>query len=922
MKKYILFTFIICFLGYTQSWSQIGFCPGNTGEAIFEEDFGQGITNGPPLDASVTTYQYVGQGPEDGQYTISSNLMQLGSFHNIPDNTGNPNGKALIVNASFSTGLFYQIPVNGLCENNSYEFSAFLVNLYNVNIQVCPGTGIPVNVTFQIWDETDTALLAQGDTGNIPGTSNPFWQPYGVTFETLPGQTSVILKMINNGDGGCGNDLAIDDIAFRSCGDLTEIFDGESDVSLTICEDETLESLSLTANPDFSVYDTHFYQWQQSTDNVNWDNIDGETSASIELSEIDSAQFYRVLVAEDLINVNNTLCNSISNVFEVIQQDFIPAESLGDVSICEDEIGILTVLENSDISVNWYDAPTGGNLLQEDSFTFETQNLGTYYAESTSINNSCTDPDRIPVVLSLSPAPENEPESFSICVGEDITLDATLADVTYLWSTGETTSEITVNEAGIYTVERTFIGGCSSVKTFEIDALELIPAESLGDVEICEGEVGTLAVQDNPEINVDWFDAPTGGNLLLANSFTFETQNTATYYAQSTNLSNNCVDPNRTPVVLSLGETPENESETLFICPEESITIDASLTDTTYLWSTGETTAQIDIDTAGIYSVERSIIDGCTSIKEYEVILQETIPAISLGDVEICEGEDPTLSVENNPDIRVDWYDAPTNGNLLLSDSFTFLPETEGTYYAQSETITANCEAENRTPINLIINPTPENETEVFEICEGDVVILDASFSEVTYLWSTGETTAEIEVEDAGSYTVERTTTEGCSSTKVFEVSIIEAAVVQNIRSLNTSIIIELATNGDFLFSLDGDTYQDSPIFENVPGGRYSIRIDDNCNIQVIEFIHLVIPQFFTPNEDGFNDVFRIPADLFFDEFSITIFDRYGKLILAAEEAPFIWDGTYNGKALPSQDFWYKLNVNGTIYTGHVTLKR
>jgi len=65
MKKYILFTFIICFLGYTQSWSQIGFCPGNTGEAIFEEDFGQGITNGPPLDASVTTYQYVGQGPED-----------------------------------------------------------------------------------------------------------------------------------------------------------------------------------------------------------------------------------------------------------------------------------------------------------------------------------------------------------------------------------------------------------------------------------------------------------------------------------------------------------------------------------------------------------------------------------------------------------------------------------------------------------------------------------------------------------------------------------------------------------------------------------------------------------------------------------------------------------------------------------------
>ncbi|NBC57307.1 MAG: hypothetical protein GVY05_03335, partial [Bacteroidetes bacterium] len=270
-------------------WSQISFCPGNTGEAIFEEDFSQGTTNGPPLGVDITTYTYVNQAPQDGQYTISSNLMQLGSFHNIPDNTPNDNdGKALIVNASFDAGLFFQIPINGLCENNPYEFSAFLLNLYDASTNVCPGNGIPVNVRFQIWDETDTTLLAEGSTGDIPGTSTPSWEQYAVTFETLPGQTSVILKMLNNGDGGCGNDLAIDDIVFKSCGDLTEIFNENDENSIEICENESLDELFLSAVPDFSVYDTHFYQWQQSDDNVNWTNIPGETNETLELNNLNS----------------------------------------------------------------------------------------------------------------------------------------------------------------------------------------------------------------------------------------------------------------------------------------------------------------------------------------------------------------------------------------------------------------------------------------------------------------------------------------------------------------------------------------------------------------------------------------------------------------------------------------------------------
>lgn len=625
MRKHYLITLCIGLLISLQTWSQISFCPGNTGEAIFEEDFGQGSTNGPPLGTGVTTYSYVNQGPEDGQYTISSDLMQLPGFHNISDHTGNSNGKALVVNASFDAGLFFQIPINDLCENNPYEFSAFLVNIYNASTNFCPGTGIPVNVKFQIWDETNTSLLAEGDTGAIPGSNSPpSWEQFAVTFETLPNQTSVILKMLNNGDGGCGNDLAIDDIVFRSCGDLTDIFNQDNEMSINLCENESINSLNLTAVPDLTVYDSHFYQWQLSNDGENWSNIPGETAETLELNNVNETQFYRVLVAEDLVNVNNNSCNSISNVFEVNVQAFIPAVSLG-------------------------------------------------------------------------------------------------------------------------------------------------------DREICEGEVGVL-------------------------------------------------------------------------------------------------------------------------------------------------------EVENNPAIQIDWYDAPTGGNLLLVDSFSFEPESQGVYYAESTTEEFNCTATVRTPVELIIKENTEDEYQNITICDGDEVELDAEVTgfELTYLWSTGETQPQISIEEEGLYTVERENINGCISTKTFEVSFFEKAIVQDINTVNNNIVVELQNTGDFSFSIDGENFQTSPVFENIPGGLYDIRIlsGGDCAAEVISFPHLVIPKFFTPNGDGINDYFRIPADRFFDSFQIAVFDRYGKVVAFAERAPFVWDGTYNGKPVPSQDYWYKLKINGETFTGHITMKR
>lgn len=97
--------------------------------------------------------------------------------------------------------------------------------------------------------------------------------------------------------------------------------------------------------------------------------------------------------------------------------------------------------------------------------------------------------------------------------------------------------------------------------------------------------------------------------------------------------------------------------------------------------------------------------------------------------------------------------------------------------------------------------------------------------------------------------------------------------------------------------------------------------INNNVSLSNIKF-----PKFFTPNNDGFNDTWnvygiskRIKA-----ESTITIFDRYGKLLISFKPSETEgWDGTYRGKPLPPSDYWYNFKTpTGQEKMGHFTLKK
>jgi len=487
----------------------LGFCEGSKGDPIFQEDFEAANQ----LPNATTNYNYVNQDPQDGEYTVSNQIGNfITSWHSsLPPRTIS-NRNALIVNASFTSGRFYRTEISGLCENTTYEFSAFLINIYDRSSMVCENGGIPINVRCEIWDENDENLLKEGNTGDIPSLSSPEWEQYALTFQTEVGQEAIILKMFNNGDGGCGNDLAIDDIIFRSCGDLTTITSENNSNRVDVCAEEAPVSLSLEATPDFSVYNSHAYQWQRSNDSETWTDIPGETNESYNTPALNTTRYYRVKVAEDPVNLNSNLCSSVSEVFTVnILETPEPPESDGDVSICsDDEIPELRVEVGENETANWYDE--NNNLVAENSEFYLPETEGKYYVEAINEGFSCEPGNRTAIEFSINESPQVEDEVLQICEGENLFLNAGLSGLNYEWSTGENSREIEINAPGNYSVILTTDEGCASTKNFEVTQNDIAEIEDVqSDL---EDIIITPAREGNFEYSLD------GSNFQTSNIFT------------------------------------------------------------------------------------------------------------------------------------------------------------------------------------------------------------------------------------------------------------------------------------------------------------------------------------------------------------------------------------------------------------------
>lgn len=439
--------------------AQLGFCGGSSGDPIFTETFGSGTSNN-ALPSGSTTYNFINGFPDDGFYTVSNGTFgNFFDWHQIQDHTINDtNGKCLIVNAATAPGEFYKTTISGLCETTTYQFSAWLINLARLGgfCSSQPGGTIPINVRFEIWDSTDTNRLAFGDTGNIIDVSVPIWENYGLVFQTLAGQNTVILKMINNGAGGCGNDLAIDDIEFKSCGDMVTVTDNTNNSSVNLCSTQTPFLTTLMATPDFSVYNSHFYQWQQSIDSINWNDIIGENSQTLSVS-ISNSSYYRAKIAEVAVNLTNPLCVSFSDEYEInINQ--LPARpsltcwQMATINATNCSWDVTGVQPTQPIALNCWD-----NFLF-DALSCTWVNNGDQDLQPLSLN--CWDNYQFNTGSCSWDNMGSQPvkiieKTVELCSNSMVTLQAqtNITNPSFTWSTNQISTSIMVNTSGLYSVE-------------------------------------------------------------------------------------------------------------------------------------------------------------------------------------------------------------------------------------------------------------------------------------------------------------------------------------------------------------------------------------------------------------------------------------------------------------------------------------
>jgi gliding motility-associated-like protein len=280
------------------------------------------------------------------------------------------------------------------------------------------------------------------------------------------------------------------------------------------------------------------------------------------------------------------------------------------------------------------------------------------------------------------------------------------------------------------------------------------------------------------------------------------------------------------------------------------------------------------------------------------------------------------------PGGTTNWYSQFDETVVGIAFSYTTPIISENTtYYAQS--LKNGCKSTEKRQVELIIYPIPEVTDEIIKKCSSDTVILDVSIPNMTYLWNTKETTQTISTATSGIYTVDVTSPapENCPSRKTITVLEYSKPEIKNVKIDETTVTIELIKTEDYFeYSIDNIYYQSSNVFTNAPSGLQTayVRNSNKCNPDNEPFIVIIVPKYFTPNNDGFNDVWEVKGLAEYPLGEVILFDRYGKLITKLNSHNQSWDGTFNKNLLPATDYWYvlKLDSNSPELKGHFSLKR
>ncbi|MBN4072611.1 gliding motility-associated C-terminal domain-containing protein, partial [Crocinitomix catalasitica] len=480
------------------------------------------------------------------------------------------------------------------------------------------------------------------------------------------------------------------------------------------------------------------------------------------------------------------------------------------------------------------------------------------------------------------------------------------------------------------------------------------------DATYCDGDpIADLTVISATTGTVTWYDDP-GLTSIVGTGLTFTPPGgpgTYVYYATETELSLGCEgDPDSVTIVINpIPPAPIITGPTVYcqddiptpLMAETSFSGDVTWYDApppaTILSTLDDYNPPTNFPGIFNYYVTESVggCEGPATLVTVTIKPKPDPPTIS-GTMQYCEGDIPTaLTATPSMGGTIEWFDS---GLSLLFTGLIFTPTlTIGTNtFIVTETL-AGCSSDD-TIITITVDPAPYvNVAPSISACYGDAVIIAADTNGYPLTWSSGQTGTPISYFTDTTEWLYVTATNPLCGSSMDSIQVIINALPYVAAFSDTSIglgaEIKLyastgASNVTFQWipPVDECIYPDCSIVFDAPDQAtiyIVIATDDNgCQhsdtlfVDIIGLMEIFVPNVFSPNNDGWNDLLEVEGPKLYD-FDFRVFDRWGKLMYKSTDQRSGWDGTFDGQELAPQTFVYmvrgetvlgkKIKVQGNV---------
>lgn len=414
------------------------------------------------------------------------------------------------------------------------------------------------------------------------------------------------------------------------------------------------------------------------------------------------------------LEVTDGNCKTRDTVVITIKQG--PAVALGnDTAVCAGD-SLLKTYNCTSCKYLWNTGDTTASIYMKQA--------GSYWLRA---DNGCVNSDTITLSINQLPLVSLGADT-SFCAGDSISKSYTCVGCSYLWSTTETTPNITIKQAGNYWLQVN--NGCKNSDTVTV-TVKQPPMVSLGtDTSVCAGD-SIIKSFSCAGCTYNWSTTDTVPSISIKQS--------GVYWLKVTNAGCSAFDTiivaSKPSPVFSLG------SDTSICSSGGSYTLKTPLNGAAKQWSTGAASDSLVVTTAGVYWA-RLTANGCSYIDSVIIRTAITHPR-KLKDTSVCSGQSALLDATITGATYL-WDDNSTQATRVVSakGKYKVVFMLNGCAFADSAMLNLDS-----LPAKPVLND--------ITVCEDAVLTIDGTTKGATsYIWNTGETTPLISPDSGGIYVV------------------------------------------------------------------------------------------------------------------------------------------------------------------------